>query len=173
MTFRQQTWLQRALRRFTRQRVGMGAALAVMLLVFVALFASLIARHDPAEQFRGEGRDKNGLPVGPSQKFWLGADGLQRDLYSRLVFGARTSLTVGVFASFLSVIVGLAWGSAAALLGGRADNLMMRAVDIIMSLPLIVRHHVVHRCAATTQPVDYDSCHYFCQLDTTVTRISR
>lgn len=135
MTFRQQTWLQRALRRFTRQRVGMGAALAVMLLVFVALFASLIARHDPAEQFRGEGRDKNGLPVGPSQKFWLGADGLQRDLYSRLVFGARTSLTVGVFASFLSVIVGLAWGSAAALLGGRADNLMMRAVDIIMSLP--------------------------------------
>lgn len=129
------TWQQRAARRFSRNRVSVAAAIVLLVIVLAAIFAPLIAPHDPTQQFRGEGRDKNGLPVGPSAKFPLGVDGLQRDMLSRLIYGARATLLVGVVSSFLAVMLGVAWGSTAALAGGRIDNLMMRAVDVMMSLP--------------------------------------
>ena len=131
----QQTWLQRAALRFARQRVSMAATLVLLLIMLAAVFAPVITRHDPNEQFRRDGKDKTGLPVGPGPKFWLGTDGLQRDMFSRLVFGARTTLLVGVAASVFAVLVGLAWGSVAALSGSSTENAMMRAVDVLMSLP--------------------------------------
>jgi peptide/nickel transport system permease protein len=132
---RQQTWLGRALRRFARQRVSLAAAIVLCVIALSAAFAPVIAQHDPTEQFRRDGKDANGLPVGPSAKFWLGTDGLQRDMFSRLVWGARSTLLVGVVASLCAVLVGVAWGSAAALRGGSTENAMMRVVDVLMSLP--------------------------------------
>jgi peptide/nickel transport system permease protein len=121
--------------RFWRNRVSVVALCALLATVLAAVLAPVIAPHDPERQFRAEGRDANGQPVGPSAKFPLGVDGLQRDMLSRLIYGARATLLVGVVSSLLAVLIGVAWGSVAALSGGQVDNVMMRAVDVIMSLP--------------------------------------
>jgi peptide/nickel transport system permease protein len=70
--------------------------------------------------------------------FWLGADGLGRDMFSRLLYGARISLGIGVTASALAVSIGLLVGSVAAMARGWVDTLLMRFVDIVMSLPTLL-----------------------------------
>lgn len=116
----------------------MTAAGAVALLVLVALFAPIIAPHDPAQQFRRDGLAASGLPVGPGAKFWLGTDGLGRDMFSRLVFGARISLGIGLSASLLSVLIGVMVGGTAAMAGGSIDTALMRFVDLVMSMPSLL-----------------------------------
>ncbi len=76
--------------------------------------------------------------LGPDARFWLGTDNLQRDLLSRLIFGARVTLSVGLAAGVLTVLTGLAYGSIAGLAGGAVDNWLMRLVDIVISLPTLL-----------------------------------
>ena len=68
---------------------------------------------------------------------WFGTDSLGRDLFVRLLYGARVSLAVGLVATFVSLVIGVAWGAVAGFVGGRLDGLMMRLVDIFYSLPYI------------------------------------
>ncbi len=131
-------WWVESLVRFAHQKVAMAAAGVLVVLVLVALFAPAIAPHDPAEQFRRDGLNDFGLPVGPSAKFWLGTDGLGRDMLSRLVFGARISLGIGLVASLLSVLIGVLVGGSAAMAGGAVDSVLMRFVDLVMSLPSLL-----------------------------------
>ena len=77
-------------------------AVGVGLIIGAAVFAPLIAPHDPNFQFRGEGLTRAGDPLGPSAKFPLGTDKLGRDELSRLLYGARTSLTVGILANAMA-----------------------------------------------------------------------
>jgi peptide/nickel transport system permease protein len=101
----------------------------------MALLAPWVAPYDPAEQFRDAGR--MGQPLAPNARFWLGTDNLQRDLLSRLIYGARVTLSVGLGASLLTVIFGLGYGSLAGLVGGSTDNYLMRFVDVVISLPTL------------------------------------
>jgi oligopeptide transport system permease protein len=84
--------------------------------------------------------DKTNLPYGakaPTRIHVLGTDELGRDLFSRILYGARISFAVGILATLVSLTIGVTYGSVAAYLGGRADHWMMRAVDILYGLPFM------------------------------------
>jgi peptide/nickel transport system permease protein len=130
-------------------------AVGVALIVGLALFAPLIARYDPLFQFRGDGLTPNGDPLGPTARFPLGTDKLGRDELSRLLFGARTSLLVGIGGTVAAAIIGVAIGSVAAfagdvrrrlrLPGGHGivvaipiESLLMRFTDAVLSFPILL-----------------------------------
>lgn len=74
----------------------------------------------------------------PSTLFWFGTDDLGRDQFTRIAYGARISLLVGLSAAFIDLIIGLTWGGVAGMMGGKVDELMMRIADILYSLPYML-----------------------------------
>ncbi len=71
----------------------------------------------------------------PSLEHWMGTDRLGRDLFSRMIYGARVSLFIGIFTTLLALVIGTVYGAISAYVGGRTDNLMMRGVDVVFALP--------------------------------------
>jgi peptide/nickel transport system permease protein len=131
-------------RRLKRDRVAMFGAALVGLLIVIALFAPLLAPHDPSEQFR-DGLTPDGQPVpsnlfsnGVGTKFPLGTDSNGRDLLSRIFYGAQVSLMVGVLANLLAVTLGIIIGMIAGYLGGWVETLLMRFTDIMMAFPTLL-----------------------------------
>jgi peptide/nickel transport system permease protein len=109
-------------------RLGLGL---VVFLLWVALVAPLLVTHDPTAL---------GVPVlgrflPPSSEHWMGTDLLGRDLYSRVVFGTRISLFIGVASVLTSVVLGVLAGGIAGFLGGRIDTLLMRFTDLMLCFP--------------------------------------
>jgi peptide/nickel transport system permease protein len=101
--------------------------------VIAAIFAPLIATHDPVEQellLIAEG-----CCPGPSSAHWFGVDLLGRDLFSRIVYGARISLLIGVVSVAIGFSVGLVLGAIAGYLGGFVDSVIMRAMDVMLAIP--------------------------------------
>jgi peptide/nickel transport system permease protein len=115
----------------------MAGLIVFVLMILVAVFAPLIANYDPTTQFR-HGLTPAGSPVGPSAKFWLGTDDLGRDLYSRLVYGARTSMEVAILSNIVATIIGIGVGAMAGFFGGIVDTALMRFTDVMMSFPIIL-----------------------------------
>jgi peptide/nickel transport system permease protein len=115
----------------------MAGLIVFVLMILIAVFAPLIAHHNPTTQFR-HGLTPLGSPIGPSAKFWLGTDDLGRDLYSRLVYGARTSMEVAILANIVSTIIGIAVGAVAGYFGGIVDMALMRFTDVMMSFPILL-----------------------------------
>lgn len=76
--------------------------------------------------------------LSPSSHFWFGTDDLGRDIFTRICYGGRISLFVGISAAIIDVIIGVLWGSVAAFMGGRIDEVMMRMADILYSLPYLL-----------------------------------
>jgi peptide/nickel transport system permease protein len=129
-------------------------AIGVTLIIGSAILAPILAPYDPNLQFRGEGLTPGGDPLGPSAKFPLGTDKLGRDELSRLLFGARTSLTVGIVANTLAVLVGVAVGSTAAYARNRPvrlspfgrgrsvtapiEAILMRTADAFLAFPALL-----------------------------------
>jgi len=119
---------------FMARRYPLGAVGAVIVITFVltAIFANFIATMDPTSTDA-----KNSL-ARPGGIFWLGADFMGRDMFSRIVFGARISLAVGLGATLAGGILGVSIGLMSGYLGGGFDLLMQRLMDIMQSLPLLV-----------------------------------
>jgi len=105
--------------------------LAVILLL--AVLAPLLATADPVQQNLAEGNQK--LP--PSRQHFFGTDDLGRDIWSRVLYGGRISLVVGFLTMFFSVSIGTLYGALAGYYGGRVDQIMMRFVDILLSIPTL------------------------------------
>lgn len=105
--------------------------------VLVALLAPWLAPYDPARQFP-EGLSPDGQPLPPSSKFLLGTDLLGRDLLSRMVWGARTSLTVGVLANGVAVGIGAVVGLVTGYFQGWIGTLLMRFTDVMMAFPALL-----------------------------------
>jgi len=119
---------------FMARRYPLGAVGAVIVITFVltAIFANFIATMDPTSTDA-----KNSL-ARPGGVFWLGADFMGRDMFSRIVYGARISLAVGLGATLAGGILGVSIGLMSGYLGGGFDLLMQRLMDIMQSLPLLV-----------------------------------
>jgi oligopeptide transport system permease protein len=118
-----------AARRFLRNRLANVGLAIVGILTFMALFAPLITAHHYAEPSFGKAWRF------PSREFWLGTDGIGRDFFSRVVYGSRVSLSVGLMAQFISFLIGVPLGILAGLKGGRTDFLIMRTVEGCQSFP--------------------------------------
>jgi len=129
------SWWGDVWRRFRRQRVSLVAAVVLIAMVLLALAAPMVAPYDPAEQFRRDGLSAAGAPLPPNARFWLGTDGLGRDLLSRLLWGGRISLTIGVSATAIVMVTALAVGGGAGFAGAKTDFLLMRLVDLMISVP--------------------------------------
>ena len=119
---------------FLARRYPLGAvgALIVLLFIFTAAFANLIAPMDPTAT-----NAKFSLAT-PSAEYWLGADFMGRDMFSRIVYGARISLAVGAGATLLGGVLGVSIGLMSGYLGGWFDLATQRVMDIMQSLPLLV-----------------------------------
>jgi peptide/nickel transport system permease protein len=120
----------RAWRKFLRNR---GAAIALVFLILLtgaSLLAPLIAPYDP-EKLNIMQRLQ-----GPSERHWLGTDDVGRDVLSRLLYGGRVSLLVGLVSASLSVLIGVVIGGLAAQFGGFVDHLLMRFTDGMLAIPL-------------------------------------
>src|SRR6516162_2582792 len=126
-----------AWKRFRRDRLALGAFAAVLLLTAVALAAPWLAPYDPAQQFF-DGLTLEGAPLPPSARFWLGTDLLGRDLLSRLIYGARTSLMIGVVANGAAVAIGALIGVVAGFTGGWLGGALMRFTDLMMAFPALL-----------------------------------
>lgn len=127
-----------------RQNGGAVAGLVVITAItLVALFADILAPHSPIAQFRDFILVPPAWEEGGSWRFVLGTDDIGRDMLSRLIHGARLSMLVGAIVVTLSLAVGLALGMAAGFFGGVVDVLVMRAMDIVLSLPSLLLAVVV------------------------------
>ena len=132
-------------RRFRRDRLALAGLSFLVLLVLIALLAPVIAEHvvghGPNDLYIHEPVkmvDEFGLPLGPNGDFWFGADRSGRDLFVRVIYGARTSLLVGVVATGFAVVVGVTLGMIAGFYGGWRDTLISRTTDIILSFPFLL-----------------------------------
>lgn len=115
--------------------VGLGIVLA---LIFIAVFAPLLAPHDPIEQYRGFTKLPPFWVEGHDPRFILGTDAVGRDMLSRLMYGARVSLFIGLAVMVVSMLVGIALGLSAAFFGGLVDVAIIRVMDLIQAIPSLV-----------------------------------
>jgi peptide/nickel transport system permease protein len=102
-----------------------------------AALAPWVTPYDPYEQFF-DGLTLEGAPLPPSGRFWLGTDLLGRDVYTRLVYGARTSLIIGVAANAAAVLIGTVLGTVAGYAGGWVGTAIMRFTDLMMAFPALL-----------------------------------
>jgi peptide/nickel transport system permease protein len=128
---------RRALASLRRDPVALIAVLAVIALALIAVFAPLLAPRDPLTAY-SNGLSANGAPVSPGGSFLLGTDPNGRDVLSRMIFGARVSLLVGVVATGLASVIGVLVGGIAGYAGGLIDTVLMRVTDVVMSFPILL-----------------------------------
>ncbi len=123
--------------RLRRNKAALLGALIVLLLVSAAVFAPVLAPHDPNQPF-DSGMALDGTPTSPNSMFLLGADTLGRDLLSRILYGARVSLTIGIAANGLAMLIGVAVGLVGGYFRGWAGTLVMRVTDVMMAFPVLL-----------------------------------
>jgi peptide/nickel transport system permease protein/oligopeptide transport system permease protein len=109
----------------------------VLILVFIALFAPLLTRHDPYAM------DLNQQLLAPSIRHWLGTDKFGRDLFTRILYGTRISLIIGLVPSFFSILFGAIMGIMSGYYGGKTDFMVMRLADVMLAFPSLILAMVV------------------------------
>ena len=123
---------KRAWRTFSRNRSALVGLVLIVLIVLVAIFAPVLAPHDPIAQST---INRLKLPYGT---YYLGRDDYGRDILSRIIYGTRVALTVGVLSVLLGGAIGTTIGTAAAFFGGKVEAFLMRLVDILLSFPDLI-----------------------------------
>lgn len=120
------------------QPVGTLAALVLLVIVLMGIFADLVARQDPTAQTIRDALKPPGAIGRGDTLYWLGTDSLGRDVFSRLVFGARISLSVGVAAVLIGTIGGLVLATFSGYRGGRVDMVLQRVMDSMQAIPTLI-----------------------------------
>lgn len=125
------------LRSFTSNKTAVIGAIITLLTVVVAVFAPLFAPHDPYLV------DLNVRLQGPTAKYLLGTDMYGRDMLSRIIYGARISLVIGVIPTTISILIGTILGMVAGFYGKRTDYIIMRLADVVLAFPSLLLAMVV------------------------------
>jgi peptide/nickel transport system permease protein len=133
----QLTW-----RRLRQDKVAMAALVVIVIMILLAILApafAAITHHPPNVAFPNTGEDVAGNPVGPGTNgFWLGTDGTGRDLFIRILYGARISLFVGFVTTFIGAVAGVTVGLIAGFFGGFIDTVLARFTDAVLAFPYVV-----------------------------------
>ena len=129
--------LPRVWRRLFRNGLGLFGFGVVFIVVVLAVFAPQLAPYNPSEQFF-DGLTLTGSPLPPNSRFWLGTDLLGRDLFSRLLYGARVSLAIGLAANAAALLLGTFLGVLAGYFKGWIGLLIMRFTDVMMAFPALL-----------------------------------
>src|SRR6478735_1094997 len=117
---------------FIRHRLALAGACVIGVLVLVAIFAPIVATHDPNEI------DLFATSQSPSEAHWLGTDDIGRDVYSRVVYGTRVSLSVGLVSVTIYVTIGTILGALSGYFGGWVDSTIQRFTDAVMCFPSLI-----------------------------------
>ena len=140
--------------RFRQDKAALLALAVIIGLIFLAIFggplAEKITGHGPNQTYGATMTDEFGIPLGPNSKFYFGADSAGRDLFVRTLYGARTSLLVGIVASGFAVAIGLLVGLIAGYYRGLTDTLLARGADVMLAVPaLLLSIGIVAACSTT------------------------
>ncbi len=123
--------------RFRKDKAALFGMAVIAIVVTAAMLAPWITPYDPYEQFF-DGMTLEGAPLPPNERFWLGTDLLGRDVFTRLVYGARTSLIIGIVANAVAVLIGTVLGTIAGYVGGWTGTVIMRFTDLMMAFPALL-----------------------------------
>jgi oligopeptide transport system permease protein len=128
----QRTLLGDAARRFARNRMALVGLVLVGMLVFIAIFADFLA------PYAYDDADPISALQFPSSEHWMGTDEVGRDVYSRILYGSRISLAVGLGVTAIALLIGVPLGLAAGLMGGAVDYIIMRLVEVFTAVPALL-----------------------------------
>ena len=129
---------QMAWRRYKKHRAAMVCTVILALMVLFVVLSAFTARYGVNEQVFRTSRERPNQYLSPRSEAWFGTDDIGRDLYSRLIYGLRVSLVIGLAAAVFSVVVGATFGAIAGLRGGLFDDVLMRVTDIFLAFPFLV-----------------------------------
>ena len=121
-----------AWRRFKKNKLAFAGIFIIIFLGVMSLIGGPISGHNYFDN------DLINANKSPSAEHWFGTDNLGRDLFARTWYGAKISLTIGLTAAFIDLIIGVIWGSVSGYLGGRVDEYMMRIADILSGVPYLL-----------------------------------
>ncbi|WP_282937494.1 ABC transporter permease [Paenibacillus sp. RC67] len=127
LSFWQEAWL-----RLLRNKLAMLGLIIIVMVALLAIFGPLLTDHNYSKQSLLDANQK------PTAEHWFGTDELGRDVYARILYGARISLFIGLMAALIDLIIGMVYGGIAGYLGGRVDNVMMRFVDLLYGVPYLL-----------------------------------
>src|SRR3546814_7864175 len=113
--------------RLYRHKAAVCSLVILAVIATLAVFAPLLSPHDYDEIYW----DRMQQPPDFANAHWLGTDGVGRDMFVRILYGARVSLAVGLLATAVSLVIGVTYGAVAGFLGGAIDNVMLRLVDVL------------------------------------------
>lgn len=116
-------------RKYIKNKTALFGACFILIITLSSGFAPVIV------PFAYDIQDTGNILSSPDLKHWMGTDRLGRDLFSRVLYGARVSLSVGVFSTLMAMLIGISYGALSGYIGGKIDNIMMRIVDVVFSLP--------------------------------------
>lgn len=125
-----------AWRRLKSNKVALFSLIMIVVIIAFAVFGPILV--EKLFGFTYKSTDKTASNLLPNAKHWFGTDNLGRDLFVRVMYGARYSLIIAFAASILNLVIGVLYGGIAGFLGGRVDNIMMRIVDILYSIPTLI-----------------------------------
>lgn len=118
--------------RFKRNRLAVIGAGIIITMIVLAIIGPMVSPYSYADQSLLEANQ------GPSLVHWFGTDTLGRDIYTRVMYGARISLTIGIVAGLLNLVIGVMYGGVSGYLGGKVDYIMMAIVDVLYGIPLLL-----------------------------------
>jgi ABC-type dipeptide/oligopeptide/nickel transport system permease subunit len=142
--------------RFKQDKAALAGGVIVIVLIALAIFggplAERITGHPQNEPYPETMLDDFGIPLGPNSQFWFGADASGRDLFVRTMYGARTSLLVGIVAAGFAVLIGTLVGLFAGYFGRFTDTVLSRGADVMLAVPyLLISVGIVAACSTTKQ----------------------